>query len=186
MGCDPSPTPAYVLPSSFNSRTPCGVRLALSSLLETTTMFQFTHPVWGATLLDLLVEVRQLVSIHAPRVGCDASLEASISSRGYVSIHAPRVGCDLCGRYYALHSRCFNSRTPCGVRLRVTASTDTTTTVSIHAPRVGCDWDSDKYDVKGQVSIHAPRVGCDTRAQCSTSTSKSFNSRTPCGVRLQR
>ena len=34
-------------------------------------MFQFTHPVWGATLVDRLLEGLLEVSIHAPRVGCD-------------------------------------------------------------------------------------------------------------------
>ena len=55
--------------------------------------FQFTHPVWGATE-EGTKDARGLsVSIHAPRVGCDSALGyQEIESR--VSIHAPRVGCD--------------------------------------------------------------------------------------------
>ena len=34
-------------------------------------MFQFTHPVWGATGKDMTPEEVKEVSIHAPRVGCD-------------------------------------------------------------------------------------------------------------------
>ena len=33
----------------FNSRTPCGVRLLTSRPWVTKRLFQFTHPVWGAT-----------------------------------------------------------------------------------------------------------------------------------------
>ena len=79
--------------SSFNSRTPCGVRLrrdiivvarfvsihaprvgcdlGIGGHVSSNDMFQFTHPVWGATIQDLLLDEFQKVSIHAPRVGCD-------------------------------------------------------------------------------------------------------------------
>ncbi len=33
--------------------------------------FQFTHPVWGATLINAPDDKLADVSIHAPRVGCD-------------------------------------------------------------------------------------------------------------------
>ena len=33
--------------------------------------FQFTHPVWGATSKYVTKQFRNVVSIHAPRVGCD-------------------------------------------------------------------------------------------------------------------
>ena len=59
----------------FNSRTPCGVRRALSRPSSTATRFQFTHPVWGATAGEPLVQLALFVSIHAPRVGCDSASE---------------------------------------------------------------------------------------------------------------
>ncbi len=34
-------------------------------------MFQFTHPVWGATPTNHNQHNYDTVSIHAPRVGCD-------------------------------------------------------------------------------------------------------------------
>ena len=77
--------------------------------------FQFTHPVWGATKNGMSCPISKLVSIHAPRVGCDLRV-------GYadlledVSIHAPRVGCD-----------------------DTWMLTEQGLYVSIHAPRVGCD-----------------------------------------------
>ena len=55
----------------FNSRTPCGVRLSPDRISYKDTKFQFTHPVWGATCLGVVARLPLLVSIHAPRVGCD-------------------------------------------------------------------------------------------------------------------
>ena len=80
-------------------------------------MFQFTHPVWGATLREMNDTNTILsVSIHAPRVGCDTKgwakeldnfqfqfthpvwgatyLKKLVPEIWRVSIHAPRVGCD--------------------------------------------------------------------------------------------
>ena len=57
---------------NFNPRTPCGVRRVYSCgivrLIET---FQSTHPVWGATQALICCRLRCIISIHAPRVGCD-------------------------------------------------------------------------------------------------------------------
>ena len=168
---------------SFNSRTPCGVRLNLTV----------------STVLDIQV------SIHAPRVGCDARpcllsiSPVSFNSRtpcgvrpalitknplcNYVSIHAPRVGCDASLSTTSRTYSRFNSRTPCGVRrfalnnitniiafqfthpvwgaTEKVAEGHDTTQVSIHAPRVGCDSFRERLLRVGGVSIHAPRVGCD-------------------------
>ena len=79
-----------------------------------------------------------MVSIHAPREGCDLhvvlelSLQLSFNSRtpggvrrscaycrsrrALVSIHAPREGCDNQMLIYRSNLRRFNSRTPGGVR----------------------------------------------------------------------
>ena len=81
-----------------------------------TNGFQFTHPAWGATIRhpqDRLLPL--FVSIHAPRVGCDAA-RGSLDFFFMVSIHAPRVGCDLSPQEWLERKL-----------------------VSIHAPRVGCD-----------------------------------------------
>ena len=125
-------------------------------------MFQFTHPVWGAT----------------------ASL-ACLASSG----------------------RCFNSRTPCGVRLDAEECALDVWWVSIHAPRVGCDTTSRlasglvtlfqfTHPVWGAtefIGIHKkPSTGFNSRTPCGVrppifdgrGRTKCFNSRTPCGVRL--
>ena len=81
-------------------------------------------------------------------------------------------------------SSCFNSRTPCGVRLYWLIFVNELSDVSIHAPRVGCDPNSPSPIYCGKdVSIHAPRVGCDLLAFGLPRRARRFNSRTPCGVR---
>ena len=57
-----------------------------------------------------------LVSIHAPREGCDKTEHTDSIVLG-VSIHAPREGCDLRHLWLERRGNCFNSRTPGGVRL---------------------------------------------------------------------
>ena len=57
---------------SFNSRTPCGVRPGRNLADAYMRAFQFTHPVWGATWGSRIVQITIIVSINAPRVGCDS------------------------------------------------------------------------------------------------------------------
>ncbi len=146
--------------------------------------FQFTHPVRGATKLRPNKLPRSLVSIHAPHAGCD-------------SRHNESVGKPLS----------FNSRTPCGVRpcpmslptllicvsihaphagcdLQMVQTIVNGMLVSIHAPHAGCDQNGDlSDDFPEMVSIHAPHAGCDAAACVGSPAQGRFNSRTPCGVR---
>ena len=56
--------------------------------------FQSTHPVRGATVnwYDDYHDV--VISIHAPREGCDAQMVEN-GATVKISIHAPREGCDV-------------------------------------------------------------------------------------------
>ena len=170
--------------SSFNSRTPCGVRHIARGLYSPIVCFNSRTPC-GVRLVRLLDDAHTLnVSIHAPRVGCDI-MRLLVPHRDIVSIHAPRVGCDIMSAHELVHVALFqfthpvwgatlaryrvtamlssfNSRTPCGVRRGSTHSRAEPHHVSIHAPRVGCDDGHPcQLRVQGRVSIHAPRVGCD-------------------------
>ena len=49
MGCDPQSWSFYCQRSHFNPRTPYGVRPDFCAALRTSSAFQSTHPVWGAT-----------------------------------------------------------------------------------------------------------------------------------------
>ena len=79
---------------SFNSRTPGGVRLLLRVSLVKLQVFQFTHPGRGATANVATMAQSILVSIHAPREGCDVTGRIGRHQTHRVSIHAPREGCD--------------------------------------------------------------------------------------------
>ena len=126
----------------FNPRTPCGVRRRRLS--------------WSA--------VRP--ADFNPRTPCGVRRHAvgHRCSPAVISIHAPRVGCDTPAGGAGRGPNDFNPRTPCGVRLPQFQGFICRFKISIHAPRVGCDaattltWDS------AAISIHAPRVGCDRPA----------------------
>ena len=79
--------------------------------------FQFTHPGRGATRISKRSHPFNIVSIHAPREGCDATAQPKAMEEP-VSIHAPREGCDFRRITLRCSAKGFNSRTPGGVRLR--------------------------------------------------------------------
>ena len=107
-------------------------------LMQANAEFQFTHPGRGATFVLVLSVPASVVSIHAPREGCDCF--APVPKLGNnVSIHAPREGCDRC-----IVPVCY-----------------IIAVVSIHAPREGCDTSGLTIIHTVNVSIHAPREGCD-------------------------
>ena len=83
---------------------------------EITPQFQFTHPGRGATTAGALSAYLLLVSIHAPREGCDFRALECVNAC-IVSIHAPREGCDILPLSPCIEMSGFNSRTPGGVRL---------------------------------------------------------------------
>ena len=56
---------------SFNSRTPGGVRHTFFGAKQPYNEFQFTHPGRGATSNQFYGRTKDVVSIHAPREGCD-------------------------------------------------------------------------------------------------------------------
>ena len=92
-GCDVTSLPKYLLNTRFNSRTPGGVRPNANALRNMREQFQFTHPGRGATMAIGVYDPQYVVSIHAPREGCDW-------------LTLPLLDWGLC----------FNSRTPGGVR----------------------------------------------------------------------
>ena len=124
----------------FNPRTPRGVRPDALSTLQAENEFQSTHPARGATdggtcrhtpdrcyfnprtprgvrpIADYMGIPTGVISIHAPREGCDAE-QPELMAAIKISIHAPREGCDsLFGISRNLRNIHFNPRTPRGVR----------------------------------------------------------------------
>ena len=192
-------------PTSFNPRTPCGVRRAGILSLVLFAEFQSTHSLRSATAHSTWEIVLHRVSIHALLAECDTKPLMS-----------------------ALVIRRFNPRTPCGVRrlhdrfnhpragFQSTHSLRSATAgespphnplkVSIHALLAECDIMNNKIELNAGVSIHALLAECDkpltpvavhgtefqsTHSLRSATSEKArpfiiiwgFNPRTPCGVR---
>ena len=76
-GCDENRGSGEAGEDSFNSRTPGGVRLMEQATQTTSRTFQFTHPGRGATEQGISCSNPHIVSIHAPREGCDRGFAPS-------------------------------------------------------------------------------------------------------------
>ena len=79
---------------NFNPRTPCGVRPLIMCPLTVSSNFNPRTPCGVRRAFSLVLYRGYLISIHAPRAGCDGHARQRLT--GYVD---------------------FNPRTPCGVRL---------------------------------------------------------------------
>ena len=93
-GVRPSRIP--IIPESvcFNSRTPGGVRLHKTHTLEEIMMFQFTHPGRGATNRSRFSD-RLRDGFNSRTPGGVRRQQPYLQHQPYmVSIHAPREGCD--------------------------------------------------------------------------------------------
>ena len=169
----------------FNPRTPRGVRPAGLGYDILPDLFQSTHPARGATsAVADRSEVSSRFQSTPPARGATAALNM-IYSDYVISIHAPREGCDGLRQMPKLRPNNFNPRTPRGVRPWSTLHTSQSGVISIHAPREGCDlstttawtrWRTEfqsTHPARGatasdpppvpdwKISIHAPREGCD-------------------------
>ena len=124
----------------FNSRTPGGVR----------------H-------LDVRLALTQgIVSIHAPREGCDTAVRRSYAKARRFNSRTPggvRLACSLHRRG---QSQRFNSRTPGGVRLRRRLPTEgLRVRFNSRTPGGVRQVFPNRKRLDELVSIHAPREGCD-------------------------
>ena len=169
--------------SGFYPRHPCGWRLNHAVAVASRGVFLSTPPVWVATRNGYRSIRRQLVSIHATRVGGDFN-KLQISSKTVVSIHATRVGGDGTRHAGACAGSCFYPRHPCGWRpvnslhrlLKneflstppVWVATDNRRPLwwrkASFYPRHPCGWRhfaGVRHGVYRLVSIHATRVGGD-------------------------
>ena len=190
----------------FNPRTPCGVRPSPVSASTTSTQFQSTHPLRGATIFSLQYFLLNMISIHAPLAGCDKPSAGNYRPCILFQSTHPLRGAT--GRTSVCGHNCshFNPRTPCGVRLKYGILLIRVCSISIHAPLAGCDDTSavlfsyldtfqSTHPLRGatptvtghfpgtRISIHAPLAGCDRGNNFHLRLFYHFNPRTPCGVR---
>ena len=205
VGCDMASGQSRSSSSNFNPRTPCGVRHGVhfnrSLDLE---LFQSTHPVWGATTTSGLARSFLIISIHAPRVGCDQS---QVGGRGRMGDFNPRTPCGVRRPVFYRHNSGwkFQSTHPVWGATPGSPGGFPAPGISIHAPRVGCDvtafvlWHLDRFQSTHPVwgatgcigpflcperfqSTH-PVWGATWRAASFGRRTGNFNPRTPCGVR---
>ena len=80
---------------NFNPRTPCGVRHIAARSYFDGEIISIHAPRAGCDDNDKLILRRRVISIHAPRAGCDDLKNAGVAAIGSISIHAPRAGCDF-------------------------------------------------------------------------------------------
>ncbi len=138
VGCDVRSSKRACVFLTFQSTHPGWGATFVYFIRRSNNRFQSTHPGWGATFFAILRHRLRTISIHAPRVGCDAGERRTRMTNSY-----------------------FNPRTPGGVRREFGFPVMVCRDISIHAPRVGCDPAVRKGALGRPISIHAPRVGCD-------------------------
>ena len=107
-------TSAQIL--NFNPRAPYGARLRRSVCIHTSSGFQSTRPIWGATPPLPPSDPPLDISIHAPHMGRDHVAFKWFYNTAPISIHAPHMGRDRCP-----------------------AAPARSTHISIHAPHMGRD-----------------------------------------------
>ena len=205
VGCDGAFARFRSCVVRFNSRTPCGVRPSSHVSSSQRLSFQFTHPVWGATVIEELLCRGADVSIHAPRVGRDyegvytggavaVSIHAPRVGRDgevaffglypKVSIHAPRVGCDYLSISVVIPMCCFNSRTPCGVRLPKYLGGDSYVLFQFTHPVWGAtSLQTLLSSPDPPFQFTHPVWGATKGVRRLACIARRFNSRTPCGAR---
>ena len=142
--------------------------------------FQSTHPGWGATLRAFRKPTSWgLISIHAPRVGCDMLLSSmTLSTKRFQSTH-PGWGATL---YHPriLYSRCKFQSTHPGWGATWLA---TTYVITLQFQSTHPGWGATSLNIyaaqKFAISIHAPRVGCDPTSTRSNISMNLFQSTHP-------
>ena len=145
---------------------------------RSTSIFQSTRPVWGATRRGI-ESVRGFgISIHAPRVGRDGR-KAQAGSDEEISIHAPRVGRDTGLYLWKSVLRDFNPRAPCGARPSRELSRLLVCRFQSTRPVWGATFFAVILLPFPIISIHAPRVGRDGIPWQEYLLRKSFQSTRP-------
>ena len=124
-----------------------------------------------------------IISIHAPREGCDKAPLAGGTKERNFNPRTPR-GVRLFGVLTKNRSLDFNPRTPRGVRRGGMSAPMRGGDFNPRTPR-GVRRSVMRSSIcSNSISIHAPREGCDERPCCTSETGRHyFNPRTPRGVR---
>ena len=181
-GATLSPRKSVYARQDFNPRSPYGERPCLSHFDGYMPEFQSTLPIRGATLLNALLDLLILISIHAPHTGSDGTRRTRRSLRRIsihaphtgsdlmmmlnhknvlISIHAPHTGSDYTGISFFRHKQNFNPRSPYGERRFSVMYLQYNTLFQSTLPIRGATFSSETPRPYSTISIHAPHTGSD-------------------------
>ena len=162
-----------------------GCDLIAATRCRLSTTFQSTHPVWDATSTSPVFTAPAVISIHAPRMGCDICDWRRMGRRFDFNPRTPygmRPSHSLPASMLIFY---FNPRTPYGMRPLLLADYFAMPLFQSTHPV----WDATAIALppfdKPPISIHAPRMGCDLYTRHLRHRFPYFNPRTPYGMRLQ-
>ena len=157
----------FLLGSStiFQSTLPVwGATLHLIMSPSMVIVFQSTLPVWGATRNTGSIMTAWTFQSTLPVWGATLSaLEDKI--KAMISIHAPRVGSDNCAVGRAFQPQDFNPRSPCGERPKQNVFFANCKRFQSTLPVWGATIVNVQDRISKAISIHAPRVGSDSYGQ---------------------
>ena len=139
MGSDNEQEVAKTEAETFQSTLPGWGATRIGGFDGSVFKFQSTLPGWGATLVR---PVSGLLTVDFnPRSPDGERPFKPVGPKygGYISIHAPRMGSDATIRQAAIIRAYFNPRSPDGERRKRGTEGGQGTTISIHAPRMGSD-----------------------------------------------
>ena len=190
----------------FNSRAPCGARRPPLQRHGGQIEFQLTRPMRGATTEIAAEYFVPPISTHAPHAGRDfvgnggtdicCAFQLTRPMRGAtkrylrrclhngISTHAPHAGRDMNLRLHPHKPANFNSRAPCGARPCSFTHSTCALAFQLTRPMRGATPKFFPERLKQFISTHAPHAGRDTAHRSVSRSVLHFNSRAPCGARL--
>ena len=186
VGCDGTTRWSWGMQGISIHAPRVGCDFDVLSNLVTGIVFQSTHPVWGATPTGPPAEAeRGFQSTHPVWGATGSTFFAAVSA--LISIHAPRVGCDWDSLRRGVLPSYFNPRTPCGVRLGLLGNTPIRWNFNPRTP-CGVRHFARVHGIIGYLKFQSthPVWGATIASIQIITLFIYFNPRTPCGVRRGR
>ena len=132
-------------------------------ITSSTSIFQSTRPMRGATQTKQNSVIMRSISIHAPHAGRDRRCHRW---RAYTKHFNPRAPCGArrrCHRWRA-YTKHFNPRAPCGARLFQIIIIRAVIAFQSTRPMRGATFQYLCIHNSPKISIHAPHAGRDPKA----------------------
>ena len=168
----------------FNPRAPCGARRDRRRGDYARADISIHAPLAGRDSGRPRWQVQAHISIHAPLAGRDCRHDFSDISASRFQSTRPLRGATIHGSHEKAGRNHFNPRAPCGARLKELQDRLTEIAFQSTRPLRGATFQGIPFGLSCKISIHAPLAGCDGQPWIFRCSTRNFNPRTPCGVRL--